>query len=136
MGWSPSKQVTIFPVQWLYWIWQSRYNDLSYYPVKVGGHRQSGSGDIMFKVCQWFQKTTWQKMWLYGEEPLMVIHYSAKCGGYRHCASGDVIFSVVKRNIPDALVSIYYYCISPENMTWENTVYHINNSDPDHKRLK
>ena len=76
MNRSPSRSVTIYQVWWPYVLCQWRYNDfslsrdlisscdqmvkkhhgkkalqVSQHPVKFGGHRLCGSGDIMFLVC-------------------------------------------------------------------------------------
>ena len=38
--------------------------------------------------------------------------------------------------IPEALASIWHYCLYLKDMAWKHTAYHIDNSDPGHIHLQ
>ena len=72
---------------------------VSYHCAKFGGHRDSGSWDMMVFICHETQQDQVIKALfdvLVMHQVLNVSHQATKVGGDRHCGSGDMMFVVVE----------------------------------------
>ena len=95
-----------------------------------------GNGDIYSLSCDFKRPRNQRVMWLYGWEPLMVIHHHVKFGVHRHCGSRDTMFLVIKDedsrcscfNLPLLFIS--------ERHGLKAQVKSYNNSNPGHTSLK
>ena len=71
---------------------------VSYHPAKFGVHRHSGSGDIIFLVCQ-----------VTSQGQVMVSHYPAKFITHKHC--GIIIIIIIIIIILVFFLFQYYFII-------------------------
>ena len=72
------------------WLYGQEFITVSYYTVKIEGHRHCTVVVEMFLVYHMISQDHLIKrvMWLYEWEPLMVIHHPAKFGDYKDGGSG------------------------------------------------
>ena len=67
---------------------------------------------------------------------MMVSHHPAKFGSHSHCGSGDKMFRGAGEKDSRCFALIRHYSLSPKDMGWNYTGYHINNSDAGHALLE
>ena len=74
---------------------------------KFGGHRHSGSRNIMVLVCDLVRPRGQRVIWPDEKELIKVSYWSAKLGGHMNCGNEDIMVFVCHMVSRDHVIKAY-----------------------------